>query len=81
MVGASASRLVYLGVHFPSRVIPKDFKNGIHSFPAWKSAQKGPCGEQAGKFACCFLGQGNASIFMWQTGGGAKQSIRRGGPI
>ena len=26
------------GVHFFSRVIPKDFKNGIQRFPAWRSA-------------------------------------------
>ena len=26
------------GVYSLSRVIPKDFKNGIHSFPAWRSA-------------------------------------------
>ena len=41
------------------------------------------CGEQASKLACCVLGQGtkrDASIFMWQTGGGAK-STRRGGPV
>ena len=35
----------------------KTLKNGIHSFPAWRSALKGYCGEQAGKFACCVLGQ------------------------
>ena len=28
------------GVHFPSRVIPKDFKNDIQSFAAWRSAHK-----------------------------------------
>ena len=28
------------GVHSLSRVIPKDLKNGIHSFPAWCSAWK-----------------------------------------
>ena len=28
------------GIHSLSRVIPKDFKNGIHSFPAWRSALK-----------------------------------------
>ena len=32
--------------------------NDIHSFPAWRSAFMGGCGEQAGKFACCVLGQG-----------------------
>ena len=29
------------GVHFPSLVIPKDFKNNIHSFPVWLSANRG----------------------------------------
>ena len=38
--------------------MPKDFKNGIYSFPPWCSAFMGGCGEQAGKFACCVLGQG-----------------------
>ena len=37
----------------------KTLKNGIHSFSAWLSAFKGSCGEQAGKFACCVLGQSN----------------------
>ena len=32
---------------------------GFYSFPAWRSAFMGGCGEQAGKFACCVLGQGN----------------------
>ena len=36
----------------------KTLKNGIHSFPAWRSAFRGGCGEQAGKFDCCVLGQG-----------------------
>ena len=34
--------------------------------------KKRECGEQAGKLACCVLGQGterDASTFMWQTGG------------
>ena len=35
-----------------------DFKIGIHSFPAWRSAWKGQCGEQAGKFRCCTAGKG-----------------------
>ena len=32
----------------------------------------GDCREQAGKFACCVLGQGtqrDAPAFMWKTGG------------
>ena len=35
-----------------------DFKIGIHSFPAWRSALKGQCKEQAGKFTCCAVGKG-----------------------
>ena len=35
-----------------------NFKIGIHSFPAWRSALKGQCGEQAGKFTCCAVGKG-----------------------
>ena len=30
----------------------------IHSFPVWRSAFRGGCGEQAGKFASCVVGQG-----------------------
>ena len=44
------------GVHSPCRVIPKDYS--IYSFPAWRSSFMGGCGEQAGKLACCVLGQG-----------------------
>ena len=36
----------------------KTLKNGIYSFPAWRLAFMGDCGEQSGKFACCVLGQG-----------------------
>ena len=35
-----------------------DLKIGIHSFPAWLSALKGQCGEQAGMFICCLVGKG-----------------------
>ena len=35
-----------------------DFKIGIHSFPARRSALKGQSGEQAGKFTCCAVGKG-----------------------
>ena len=35
-----------------------DFKIGIHSFPAWRSALKGQCEEQAGKFTCRAVGKG-----------------------
>ena len=36
----------------------KILKNGIRSFPAWRSAFREGCEEQASKFACCVLGQG-----------------------
>ena len=36
----------------------KTLKNGIYSFPAWRSEFMGGCGEEAGKLACCVLGQG-----------------------
>ena len=71
MVRASASQLVDLGFISLVESYRKALKNGIHSFPAWRSAFKGGCGEQAGKFACCVLGQGterDAPAFMWKTG-------------
>ena len=58
VVRASASQWV------DQRLIPlvesyqKTLKNDIRIFPAWRSVFRGGCGEQAGKFACCVLGQG-----------------------
>ena len=49
----------------------KTLKNGIHSFPARRSAFMRGCGELAGKFACCVLGARHITgrpIFMWKTG-------------
>ena len=43
-------------MHSPCRVISKDFKNGILSFSGWRSAFRGGCEEQAGKFPCFVLG-------------------------
>ena len=63
-------------VYSSCRVIPKDFKKIIFTaFLPGARHFEGGCGEQAGKFACCFLGQGtkrDATAFMWQTGGGAR---------
>ena len=53
VVRASASRLVDLGFVSQVESYQKTLKNGIHSFPAWRSAQKGQCGELASKLACC----------------------------
>ena len=57
-VRASASQSVDLGFIPLVESYRKTLKNGINSFPAWRSAFMGCCGKQAGKFACCVLGQG-----------------------
>ena len=57
VVRASASQSVDLWFIPLVESYQKTLKNGIHSFPAWRSAFSGGCGEQAGKFACCVLGQ------------------------
>ena len=58
MVRASTSQSVDLGFIPLVESYQKTLKNGIYSFPAWRSTFMGGCGEQAGKFACCVLGQG-----------------------
>ena len=58
VVRASASQSVDLGFIPLVESYQKTLKNGIYSFPAWRLAFMRGCGEQAGKFACCVLGQG-----------------------
>ena len=58
VVGASASQSVDLGFIPLVESYQRTLKNGIRSFPAWGLAFMAGCGEQAGKFACCVLGQG-----------------------
>ena len=48
----SASEVVDFGL-ISNQVKPIITPIGIHSFPASRSALKGQCGEQAGKFTCC----------------------------
>ena len=72
VIRASASQSVDLGFIPLVESYQKTSKNDIHSFPAWRLAFRGDCGEEAGKFACCVLGQGtqrNAPAFMRKTGG------------
>ena len=57
VVRASASQSVYLGFIPLVESYQKTLQNGIHSFSVWRSAFRKGCGEQAGKFACCVLGQ------------------------
>ena len=58
VVRASASHSVDLAFIPLVESYQKTLKNGIHSFPAWRLTFRRGCGEQAGKFACCVLGQG-----------------------
>ena len=58
VVRASASKSVDLGFTSLVESYQETLKNGIYNFPAWRSEFMGGCGEQAGKFACCVLGQG-----------------------
>ena len=58
VVRAPALQSVDLGFIPLVESYQKTLKNGIRSFPAWRSAFREGCGEQAGKFACCVLGQG-----------------------
>ena len=57
-VKASALQSVDLGFIPLVESYQKTLKNGIHTFPARRLAFVGCCGEQAGKLACCVLGQG-----------------------
>ena len=57
VVRASASQSVDQGFIPLVESYQKTLKNGIRNSPAWRSAFRGSCGEQAGKFACCVLGQ------------------------
>ena len=52
VVRASASQSVDLAFNPLVESYQKTFKNCIGSFRAWRSAFRGGCGEQAGKFAC-----------------------------
>ena len=59
VVRASASAAVKCRLEFESESGQiNNFKIGIPSFPTWRSALKGQCGEQAGKFICCTVGIG-----------------------
>ena len=58
VVKASASQSVDLEFNPLVESYQKTLKNGIHSFSARRSVFRRGCGEQAGKFACCVLGQG-----------------------
>ena len=56
VVRAFASQSVDLGFNPLVESYQKTLKNGIHSFPARRSAFGRCCGEQADKFSCCVLG-------------------------
>ena len=84
VVRASASKSVDLGFISQIESCQKTLKNGIYNFPAWRLAQKGKCGEQAGKLGCCVLGEAINGMLPPLCGrqmGGVKQSTRHGGPV
>ena len=58
VVRASPSQSVDFGLIPFVESCRKTLKNDFHSSPAWRSAFWGVCGEHAGKFARCVLGQG-----------------------
>ena len=58
VVRASASQSVDQGFIPLVESYQKTLKSDIRNFPAWRSAFRRCCGEQAGKFAYCVLGQG-----------------------
>ena len=55
VVRASTSQSVDLGLIPLVESYQKTLKNAILSFPAWRSAFRKGCEEQAGKFASLFL--------------------------
>ena len=57
MVRASASQSVDLGFIPLVESYQKTLKNGIHSFPARRSAFRGGCGEQAASSLVVSLGK------------------------
>ena len=61
MVRAFAQQLVDLGFNPLVKSYQKTFKNGIYSFPAWRSAFRGGCGE-IGPEGRCFLAAWAISI-------------------
>ena len=86
MIRASVLQSVDLGFNPLVGSNQKNSKNRIHSFSAWRSAFRGVCGEQTGKFACCVVGQVTSRdglTFMWKTGGpdislmGTPKRVRR----
>ena len=58
VVRASASHSIDLGLIPVVESYRKTLKSGIYNFLARRSEFMVSCGEQAGKFACCVLGQG-----------------------
>ena len=64
---ASASGSVDLGFDSESGQT-NDSKIGIHSFPAWRSAFKGQCGESRQVYLLCRLGKALNGIRPSQCG-------------
>ena len=75
---ASALLSVDLGLIFQVESYQRTSKNGVYSFSAWCSAQKGS------SWSVVSLGKtlnGMLPFCMWQKGGEAKQSTRPGAQV
>ena len=84
MVGPSTSQSVDLGIISQVESYQKTLKNGIHSFPAWRSAHRDSVENKPASLLVVFLGKSLNCIppsLCGKTGDGAKQSNRRGGPV
>ena len=81
MVRAFVSQSVDLGFISQVESYQKTFKNGIHSFPAWRPASRDSVKNKPASLLVVSLGKAwDSFIFLWQTGGGAKQFTYYCGP-
>ena len=83
MVRASALQSVDVGFISQVESNQKTLKNGIHSFPPRRSAHRNSVENKPASLLVVSLDKtfNGSPIFMWETGGGAKQSTCRGSPF
>ena len=71
-----------MGFISPVQSYQKTLKNGIHSFPARRSANRNSVENKPASLLVVSLGKtlNGMPQSLWKTGGGAKQSTHRDGP-
>ena len=77
---ASASQSVDLGFIPQVESYQKTLKNGIHSFPAWRSSRRDSVENKRESLLVVSLGKALNGMPP-ASGGEAKQSTRCGGPV